>query len=184
MQISDTKMQEFATMIATAVIESLEKGKYIDTKSKHKSAYQKTEQLLYNYNNFKKIIRNRELEIETIKKYGVPQKSTSIVPFSPKGNSSPGTVLEEDAVQCAIRSVQDSIYDTVQVINMIDKAIKTLEHDPYYRILEMRYFEGRTQEDIAAHYCVTQVTISKNKSRLVRELSLELFPNQAIMEML
>jgi RNA polymerase sigma factor (sigma-70 family) len=106
------------------------------------------------------------------------------VGFSPKGNTTPGLTLEEDVVQCAINTVQESMSETVQVINMIDKAMVALKNDPYYRILEMTYFEGRTQEDIALHYGVSQVTISKNKNKLVRELSIRLFPNQAILEML
>lgn len=175
-------MKDFAELVADIVLEKLRDANKI--KDNNKTAYQKTEQLLYNYNNFKKIITKRELEIDTIRRYGIPQKSTSIVPFSPKGNGANGTVLEEDAVECAIRSVQSSMEDTVHVIAMIDKAMESLKNDPYYSILEMRYFEGRTQEDIAVYYGVTQVTISKNKSRLVRELSQELFPNQAILEML
>lgn len=182
MQIKDSKKQEFADLVADKVVQILVERNLV--REDKRTAYQKTEQLLYNYNNFKKIITKRELEIETIQKYGVPQKSTSIVPFSPKGNSANGTVLEEDAVECAIRSVQESMWDTVQVISMIDKGMDALKDDPYYEILEMRYFEGRTQEDIAAYYEVSQVTISNNKNRLVKALSMELFPNQAILEML
>ena len=59
-----------------------------------------------------------------------------------------------------------------------------LKSDPYYKILEMRYFEGRTQEDIALEFGVTQVTISTNKSRLVKALAMRLFPDQVIGEML
>lgn len=182
MQIKNSDMKDFADLVADKVVQILVERNLV--KENKRTAYQKTEQLLYNYNNFKKIITKRELEIETIKKYGVPQKSTSIVPFSPKGNSANGFVLEEDVVECAIRSVQDSMWDTVQVIDMIDKGMQSLKDDPYYEILEMRYFEGRTQEDIAAYYEVSQVTISNNKNRLVKALSMELFPNQAILEML
>lgn len=182
MQIKNSDMNDFANLVADIVLEKLKSANRI--KDNNKTAYAKTETLLYNYNNFKKIITKRELEIDTIRKYGVPQKSTSIVGFTPKTNTPPSVTLEEDAVECAIRTVQDSMVDTVQVIGMIDKAMDSLRNDPYYHILEMLYFEGRTQEDIATYFGVTQVTISKNKSRLVRELSLELFPNQAILEML
>ena len=175
MQISDSKVKDLVEMIVTGVIEALEKGKYIDTKSKSKSAYQKTEQLLYNYNGFKKIVKEKELEIETLKKYGVPSSKSGIVQ---------GMITEEESVDNAIRNVQASVQGTVQAISLIDNCMAALKSDPYYDILEMRYFEGRTQEDIAVSLGCSQVTISKNKSRLVKELAMWLFPEQVIAEMM
>ncbi len=184
MQISDSKIKDLVTMIVTGIIEALEKGKYIDTKGKHKTAYQKTEQLLFNYNGFKRIIKEKELEIETLRTYGIPQKSTSIVEYSSKSGTGTGMITEEEAVESAVRNVQASVEGTVQAIALIDNSMVALKHDPYYSILEMRYFEGRTQEDIAVTLGCSQVTVSKNKSRLVKELAMRLFPDQAIAEMM
>ena len=64
----------------------------------------------------------------------------------------------------------------------IDKAMDAIKYDPYYRILEMLYFEGRTQEDIAAEFKCTQPAISQNKNRLVKELAMRIFPNEYIEE--
>ena len=50
-------------------------------------------------------------------------------------------------------------------------------------MLPYRYFEGRTQEDISNEFGVSQVTISKNISRLIRELSMRLFPEQVVGEL-
>lgn len=182
MQIKESMFDKLATIIAEKVVEILKKSNLV--KDNSKTAYQKTEQLLYNYQNFKKIIAKRELEIETIKKYGVPQRSTSIVGFSSKSSKTPGMILEADAVECAVQTVQANMYDTVQAVSLIDKAMESLKNDPYYKIIEMVYFEGRTQEEIADYFGVTQVTISKNKSKLVKQLAIEIFPNQAVLEML
>ena len=70
----------------------------------------------------------------------------------------------------------------MHVISMIDRYMGELRKDPYYDILEMRYFEGRTQEDIALTMGCSQVTISNNKSRLVKELAMRIFPDQVIRE--
>lgn len=191
MQLREREMASFAIMVANAVVEALEKKNMIGNASatesaskSEKTAYQKTEQLLYNYNNFKRIIKERELEIENLRKYGVPTKSASIVEYSPRGGTASGIVLPEESVEAAIRNVQASVESTVQAIALIDKCMDALKVDPYYELLEMRYFEGRTQEDIAEYFGCSQVTISKNKSRLVRELSIRLFPNQTINEMM
>jgi DNA-directed RNA polymerase specialized sigma subunit len=71
-----------------------------------------------------------------------------------------------------------------QIKALIEKGMGTLKADPYYKVLEMVYFERRTQEEIALEFDVSQVTISTNKKRLVRELSMQLFPNQVVDEML
>ena len=200
MKVSRLEMTEFATIVANAVVEALQnkqliggagncstavdKPKAEKSAQTEKTAYQKTEQLLYNYNNFKRIIAERMLEIENLRKYGVPQRSTSIVEYSPRGSVQGDTVLPEETVEKAIQNVQASVEGTVQAVALIDKCMAAIKDDPYYKILEMRYIEGRTQEDIAEVFNCSQVTVSKNKSRLIKELSIRLFPNQVISEMM
>jgi RNA polymerase sigma factor (sigma-70 family) len=186
---SKKSVEEIAEIVAEIVIKALEKrGMFDKATSKggrsEKTAYQKTEQLLFNYNGFKRIVKERMEEIENLRKYGVPSKSVDIVQYTPGSGTVQGTVLPEESVEAAVHTVQESIVDTVHAIDLVDKCMSALKGDPYYEILEMRYFEGRTQEDIAVHFGVSQVTISNNKSRLVRELSMRLFPNQAVTEML
>lgn len=179
------EMLELAEIIATTVIEALEKRNAISTTPKvDKTAYQKTEQLLYNYRNFQKIVADKQAEIEELRMYGVPQKSGSIVEYTPHTGNVQQTVLPEESVEAAVRNVEASVQGTVEALALIDKCMAALSKDPYYKILEYRYFEGRTQEDIALEYGVSQVTISNNKNRLVRELSMRLFPNQVADEML
>lgn len=191
MQMQKSEKLEFADMIAVAVVKALKLNGLVGTPSANpkpertgKTAYQKTEALLYNYRNFKKIVEERMSEIEDIKKYGVAQRSGSVVEYGNRTNKVKGLRTEEESVQSAVYSVQTSVEETVRVISMIDKAMAALKSDPYYPILEMRYFEGRTQEDIADHLGCSQVTISKNKAKLVNELSMRLFPGQAVSEML
>lgn len=181
------QMVELAELVATAVVNALEKKGVVATtpvnpKDKPKSAYQKTEQLLYNYPNFKKIVAERQLEIEELRRYGVPQKSSGVNEYVDKGGMPQGIMLPEEATENAVRNVEASIAELVGVINLIDKCLYSLRNDPYYKIIELRYFEGRTQEDIALTLKCSQVTISNNKNRLVREMALRLFPNQVIKE--
>lgn len=149
-----------------------------------KSAYEKTETLLNHYNAFKRVLANRDLEIDNLRKHGVPQESRSIVQY--QGNrtvQTHGIRSVQETVDTAIRTVQDSVQTTVQMVAHIESSMALLKYDPYYKILEMQYFEGRTQEDIASYFKCSQVNISKNKKRLIEELSLIMFPDQAIKEM-
>lgn len=181
-------MVELAELVAKSVVAALKKegliGKAEPKPMSEKNAYSKTKSLLYNYVGFKKIVANRMDEIEQIKQYGVPGKDGSIVVHQSKTNVVNGTVLQEESVDKAVQNILVAIQPTVDAIALIDKCMKEISTDPYYKILEMRYFEGRTQEDIADEFGCSQVNISKNDSRLVRELSMRLFPSQAIGEML
>ena len=185
------KVIMFAEMVAKVVVEMLEKrGVITDGVSAAKSvktektAYQKTESLLYNYCGFKRIVEDKRNEIADIRKYGVPQKCGAMGERVQSSRVLTGIVLPEDSVEQAVQRIEDSMADTVAAITLIDRCMESLKNDPYYRILEMRYFEGRTQEDIALEFGCSQVTISNNKSRLIKELSMRIFPNQTVSEML
>ena len=178
--------------IAEAVVNILEQRNLVVGKSSKqeklpiskKSAYAKTEALLYNYNGFKKIVRDKQQEIVDIRTYGVPEQCGSVGERVQTSLVHPNIVLPEETVEAAVQRIVDSMEGTVQAIAMIDKCMAVLQADPYYKILEMRYFEGRTQEDIAATFNCDQATISRNKNRLVRELSMQMFPGQVVEEML
>lgn len=188
MEFSKEMMVEFASLVANAVVEALGKNNVVvGGNANHKiekTAYQKTETLLYNYNGFNKIVQERMEEIEEIKKYGVPKSTSMGGAISGKGGIAKGIVLEEESVEAAVRRIHNSVEGTVQAIALINNCMESLKNDPYYDILPMTYFEGRTQDDIATYFGVSQVSISKNKKRLVSELSIRLFPNQSINEML
>lgn len=185
------EMVELAEIVSKAVVNALKENNLVGgadtlvpTRPKNeKTAYQKTEQLLFNYLGFKRIVEERKQEILDLRKYGVPQKcggtSGERVQTS---RTNVGIVLPEDAVEDAVRSVEASVQGTVAAINLIDKSMAALRNDPYYKILEMRYFEGRTLEDIGVYFGCDHTTISRNKSRLVKELAMRLFPDEVVKE--
>jgi hypothetical protein len=187
-------MIELAELVSKAVVNALKDsgmvgvGGVSDTPKSvkpkaEKSAYQKTEQLLFNYLGFKRIVAERKQEIADLRKYGVPGKSSmSGGERVQSSRTNVGIVLPEDAVEDAVRTVEASVQGTVQAIALIDKCMAALRNDPYYKVLEMRYFEGRTLEDIGIYFGCDHTTISRNKSRLVRELSMRLFPDEVVNE--
>lgn len=192
MQIEKTDLLELISTVVKETIEQLgitavgtaeNLGKRGKTEHAEKSAYQKTEQLLYNYRGFKRIVDERMQEIEDLRKFGVPKRAAGFE-YVPHSNVPGGIVLPEESVESAVANVVKSVEGTVAALALIDKCMASLKGDPYYPILEMRYFEGRTQEDIAVELGCAQKTISQNKSRLVKELSMRLFPDQVVEEML
>lgn len=186
------EMLELAEIVSKAVVNALKDNGLVGadkaaTKTKsEKTAYQKTEQLLFAYNGFKRIVEERKQEIADLRKYGVPQKSAGAVGGTrvQSSRSNVGIVLPEDAVEDAVRSVEASVQGTVQAIALIDKCMYSLRTDPYYDVLPMRYFEGRTLEDIGVYFGCDHTTVSRNKNRLVKELAMRLFPDEVVKELM
>ena len=188
MQIDKQCMVEFADIVAQAVVKAISQnsqnvnvGK--QTAKQEKSAYQKTEVLLYSYNRFKKILKDYEEEIIELRTYGVPKKCGGVNEFVQKGGLPQGLVLEEESIEYRISTIKKSMNTVMDAIDKIDKAMLAIAADPYYKVISYRYFDGRTQEDISMELGVSQVTISKNSSRLIRELSIRLFPDQVVSEL-
>lgn len=195
MQLDKDTIEQIVTLVVQNTIQVLEdknllgntgsaNSKVSKQSANEKTAYQKTEQLLYNYNGFRRIVKEREEEILELRKYGVPQRAVTIGERVQSSHSNEGIVLDEERVEAAVRNVQASVQGTVQALALIDRNLDAMKNDPYFGILPMRYFEGRTQEDIALEYNCAQSTISQNRSRLIKELALRLFPDQVAREML
>ena len=185
MQIEKQDLENLIKETVKATILELGIGKQsVKIPSKQeRSAYQKTEMLLWNYRGFQRVVKEKLDKIEDIKRYGVPQKGNAVHSYG--GTSIVRDITtSQESKEDAICNIKDSIQEIIEVLELIDRSMDNLRNDPYYKILEMHYFEGRTQEDIAVHYNCTQSTIAKNKSRLVRELSVRLFPNEVAKEML
>lgn len=144
-----------------------------------KTPYQKVEYLLYNYNNFKKGISNKQEKIDYIQAYGLGSKSKSITSY---GGASGMAKDDEDKKQEAIEEARKSIEKTQRCINLIDDALLRLSKDKYYRIIPLWYFDNESREVIAEYFDVDTSTITRNKSHLVNKLKIILFSDEVIEE--
>lgn len=77
----------------------------------------------------------------------------------------------------------DDMQITVDFIKMIDDALKSIADDPYFKIIELKYFNGWTHEEIAEFYNVQPAAISKQRKRLINQLRPLIFPNEYITEL-
>jgi len=147
-------------------------------KDRRQTPFQKTETLLYNYTNFKEAVEDKYKQIETIQEEGVPKKSASITSFS--GEQVTYVKSEAEKAEEMIYAIEQSIKVTSKFINVIDAALDSLSNDPYFEIIPMKYFEGKTREDIAGFFDCDVKTVSKNKNRLINKLQIRLFSDEFI----
>ena len=81
-----------------------------------------------------------------------------------------------------LASIHDKEY-TVKLVERVEKALEKISDDPYYDVIRMFYFEGKTREHISLEYDTSVTTISRNKTRLLNELKLMLFSDDVIYEL-
>ena len=77
----------------------------------------------------------------------------------------------------------DDMQVTVDFIRMIDDALESISDDPYFEIIPMKYFDGKTHEQIAEYFDVQPAAISKQRKRLMNKLRPLIFPNEYISEL-
>ncbi len=161
--------------ISKHVIDSLVK---VGVLRRPNSTYKSTEALLYRYKDLKNSIKDREEEIKEIQDYGLRGKSTSILKM-PEGTRSSDRDLEQDIIDGLVKDIKK----TQLVVNRIDRIVAKYKTDPYGEIIKLKYFEQKTQQEIADYFEKDPTTIWRNTQRLINEIKVYLFPNDVIEEL-
>ena len=73
---------------------------------------------------------------------------------------------------------------TRKVVAQIDSALSMIRSDTYYQIIPMYYFEHLTIFEISETFNVSEKTITRNRKRLIRQLSSVLFSDDVITDIL
>ncbi|OXS26390.1 MAG: hypothetical protein BI182_08310 [Acetobacterium sp. MES1] len=178
MAIIKTTAEEAAETSSTKTLLKFQKGNLM--KDNKRSTFKKTESLLYNYPKFKQIIKEREEVLSCESSFFPKGKSADIVRYSkqPQGSKDIEEIIKEkhDAYELSLERTKRSV-------KLIDDALGKLNDDPYYEIIPAKYFEIKTHEQIAEMFGKDISTITRNKSRLVNELKIILFSDEAITEL-
>ena len=73
---------------------------------------------------------------------------------------------------------------TQKFVKLIEKALERIQDDPYYDLIELKYFKGWTHEKIAEYFGVDVSVISKRRTKLVNQLRPVIFSRDFIRELL
>ena len=157
---------------AKEVIELLKKQRLL--KVDGMSFYKKTEILLYNYEKLKLAIKQKEEDIEYIKKHGLHEKSKSIVFYSTANT----TMSAGDRYIEILDKYEFEKAETERDIMRIENALDKVRNDKYFKIIELKYFsqESKSDAEIAEILEKDQSTITRNRNRLVNAIKTILFP--------
>lgn len=145
-------------------------------KAEPQNAFQQTEVRLYAYSALKENIEKYNKDIEDLDKED-PSKSKSIVVFSAVGG---GRLTPKEIQEGRKLMLQAKIYRDQSEIDEINLALVTIEQDEYYGIISKKYFEGKSDDEIAEGLSCDPRTVRRNKKKLVRKIAIKLYGAQAL----
>lgn len=159
--------------IADKVIEKLNNSNKIKIEMTY---YKRVELLLYNYENLKEAVKQKEDAIAELDKYGLPERSKSIVMYSSAGGSSQADRYSELKEKYKIEKME-----TERDLKRIDNALDKIRDDKYFGIIQYKYLNEdkekiTTDEELADKFNRDRKTITRNKKRLINKLMTILFP--------
>ena len=137
--------------------------------------YKETEALLRAYPNYKRTIERNNERIAEILINGLGERKKG----KPSENVQGGLKKYEGVPEKEVEKIEHLKAENLKIekrIIRIDNALMNIEDDKYYEIIVLRYFKGWTIDEIAEEFGVTGKTIGTNRSRLVKELQFNLFP--------
>lgn len=70
------------------------------------------------------------------------------------------------------------------IISMIDEAIKIISNDPYINIIKLYYFDKKTINEISLLINLDNSTVYRHRKRLVTKLSIVIFGDPAMIELI
>ena len=166
--------------IADKIIEKIKNDKE-NTTEKQLTPFQKTEKLLSELALLKGAIDSKNMLIEDLKKEGISiQKRETGVNVQ----SSKIYLSELEKVENRIEKLQEEIARIENVVNMVERALDTIRNDKYYNIIEMKYFEDLTFENIAEKLDISVITAKRYKNKMIRQLQLVIFSDDVIKNIL
>ena len=138
--------------------------------------YKRVELLLYNYENLKEAIKQKEEDIKELELFGLREKSKSIVTYGTAKGSS-----QEDRYTELKEKYRYEKLETERMLKRIDNALNKIKDDKYFDIIKYRYLskeedKKNTDDALAEALNKDRTTILRNRNRLINKLITILFP--------
>lgn len=143
-----------------------------------KEAFRKTESRLYAYPELIKNIEKYKLDIDDLKREGAGKRAKDLVFFSARAGGS--RLTDEEIKEGRILIVQIKMERDQAEVDEINYALEVVKEDEYYQIIEMRYFQGMKDDEIASILSCDPSTVRRNKSRLIRMVAVKLYGAEAV----
>jgi len=141
-----------------------------------KDAFSATEKRLYAYPIIKlKIASDREHIVE-IQQNGAPGRSKIVIGLQKSGTR----LTPEQIADVLIQDIKAQVAENEHEIETMDKALMTIAGDPYEDIIRLKYFEGKSGEEIAVILSCDPRSVVRHRSHLVGRIAVFLYGVAAV----
>ena len=154
--------------IADRVAEKLIQANKIDK-------YKETEAMLRAYPNYKRIIEKNNERINDIIENGLGESRRGKIEETVQGGLKKYEGIPEKEIE-KIEHLKSENLKMEKRMLRVENALMSIEDDKYYNVIYFRYLKEWTIEEIARELGVTEKTVGTNRTRLVKELQFNLFP--------
>ena len=154
--------------IADRVAEKLRQANKIDR-------YKETEAMLRAYPNYKRIIEKNNERINDIIENGLGEARKGKREENVQGGLKKYEGIPEKEIE-KIEHLKSENLKMEKRMLRVENALMSIEGDKYYNVIYFRYLKEWTIEEIARELGVTEKTVGTNRTRLVKELQFNLFP--------
>ena len=131
--------------------------------------FQKTEKLVSMYSILQSAIVRKKLALKELAENGIFTGNAGITERIKGGNHEYKADIEKQ--EDRKEQIQKDIEYFEEIVKLVDFALETIKADKYYRIIELKYFNKKTLEDISEELGASIITIKRNKNRLINEIS-------------
>lgn len=136
-----------------------------------KDAFKATEKRLYAYPLLLAKIQDDREMIEEIEQHGLHERSHSITRFIRSGTRLDPEEIKDGVIMDLRAQIENDLHETTR----IEKALKQIADDEYHEIIKYKYFEQKSDEEIADLIHCAPRTVRAHKSALVGRLSVILY---------
>ena len=154
--------------IADRVVEKLRQVNKIDK-------YKETEAMLRAYPNYKRIIEKNNERINGIIENGLGEVRKGKREENVQGGLKKNEGVPEKEIE-KIEHLKSENLKMEKRMLRVENALMSIEGDKYYNVIYFRYLKEWTIEEIARELGVTEKTVGTNRTRLVKKLQFNLFP--------
>lgn len=140
------------------------------------NAYEATERRLCAIPDLREKLKDDEEELEDTRLYGLKERSHSIPRFFKSGVR----LTPEEILEAVVIDLEAAIAATRHELEALEKALKSIEADPYYLAVAGKYIERMTDNEIAEKIPCDPTTVWRNRKRLVQRVAVRLYGVEAV----
>lgn len=158
--------------LESAITMAVEVGRMVAARTA-KDAFKATERRLCAIPDLREKLKDDEDELEKVRRNGLKERSYSVPRFGIK-------LPPEEIMEAIVIDLEAAISATKHELEAVEKALASIQDDPYYLAVDGKYVQRLTDNEIAEKIHCDPVTVRRNRKNLVQRVAVRLYGAYAV----